>query len=88
MDRAALDAFFAQAEDVLDNWHGSSDSMNSNPAPLVYEGSRLLVEPLAMPFDTRLYDTDYDWMRARLMRELMSAPILPSPSRLIISSVF
>lgn len=28
MDRDALDAFFAEAEDVLTDWHGSLDSMH------------------------------------------------------------
>jgi hypothetical protein len=30
MNREALDAFFAEAEDVLTDWHGSPDSMNTS----------------------------------------------------------
>lgn len=29
MDRNELDAFFARADDVLDDWHGSRDAMNT-----------------------------------------------------------
>lgn len=29
MDKAALDEFFAQADDVLTNWNGSCDAMNT-----------------------------------------------------------
>jgi len=31
MDKAALDEFFAQADDVLTDWPGSSDAMNTAP---------------------------------------------------------
>lgn len=33
MDKAALDEFFRDAEDVLTDWSGSADSMNSGPVP-------------------------------------------------------
>lgn len=91
MNREELDAFFAKAEDVLTDWQGSADSMNSaGPSgafldfldvlvPRMTHEQRLMVE--------NLYRHD-DFARQLRFNWRLALTMMPRPqSPVIISSV-
>lgn len=92
MNRDQLDEFFAKADDVLADWQGSADSMNSAPPPESY--LRFLETVDAPGYEHRhlleqVYgELDHVWRRnaAALRLEWRNLPIVPARS-LVIASV-
>lgn len=91
MNRDQLDEFFAKADDVLNDWQGSADSMNTSPPPQQFLDFLDSVEAPGFQHRQlleRVYQSDpgheqyWEWRRT-MLATVMAMPIVPSRSLFI-----
>lgn len=84
MSRDELDAWFAQADDVLDNWHGSVDAMHSGEVPTLHlpSGGYALYGDME---SERYRSSELSWRLSMTFRLIVNLPL--NPNALIITSV-